>query len=134
MATIDLYSNIIFLPSLDIGLVPDGTGTVEGDGIDTYDFESVVMVVAAVRNLDATQIIRIQDSPDNINFEDVDPQFLQGAAIITSAIPTNTYIPVGYLGINRYVRAINIYIDSEGDDIAGAFFALSSPRMGPVNG
>lgn len=52
MAKCDLYTNIKFDQSIDIGIVPMGAGTIEGNGVDTQDFESVVMCVCAVQTTD----------------------------------------------------------------------------------
>lgn len=105
--------------------------TINGAAIDTLGFESAAIVIntgsiAGAGNFTA----KVQDSQDGTNFADVASQFLVGA--LPTALAANSTYKQGYLGGNRYLRAV-LTLNSGTSIAAGAVAVLGSPKVAPVS-
>ena|SRR5579859_938191 len=122
MAILDLYNRI--------GVVHDlapaaRTATANSTGIDRTAFEGSADALVAVLDVgawtDGTHTFKLQDSPDNSTWTDVATTYLQGSfTAISGTGQQNKAQKVGYLGTQRYVRAV----DTVSGATTGAIYGL----------
>src|SRR5437879_2885230 len=109
MAIHDLYNRIGVVPDLN----PSArTASTNSTGIDRTAYggnsDALVGVLVAGAWTDGTHAWKLQDSPDNSVWTDVTAPFLQGAfTSIAGAGQQNALQKVGYIGTQRYVRAVS---------------------------
>ncbi|MGY4313726.1 hypothetical protein [Bradyrhizobium sp. JR3.5] len=104
------------------------TATTNGSGIDTLNFESAALVVS-VGAVTGSFNVKLQDSPDNATFTDVPASLLVGS--LPGTLVANTVVKQGYLGAQRYLRAV--LTSAGGTSIAiAATIVLGNPKVAPV--
>lgn len=104
MANRDLSSRIKLVQSISARAL---TATVNGTGVDTNGYGSVVAVLdmGTFAGTTPTATVRLEDSADNSTFAAVAAADLHGGAL--PAIDTTTdeqIVERGYIGSKRYVR------------------------------
>lgn len=101
---IDGQSQITLMES-----VPQGAhaATVNGTSVDTAGYDSATAYVYPGTWTDGTHTPKLQDSPDNATWTDVAAAQLIGAFTAISSAPTAVKQKVGYVGANRYLRAVS---------------------------
>jgi len=100
---IDGQSNITLAPSVGQGA---HAASVNGASVDTAGYDSATAYVFPGTWTDGTHMPTIQDSPDNATWTDVASTQLIGAFTAISSAPTAVNQKVGYVGVNRYLRAV----------------------------
>lgn len=118
----DLYNRIGIVPDLNPAA---HAATVSSTGIDRTAYESGVDALVAVLEVgawtDGTHTFKLQDSPDNTNWTDVAATYLQGSfTAIAGTGQQNAVQKVGYLGNQRYVKAV----DTVSGATTGAIYGL----------
>lgn len=79
------------------------TASVNGSSVDLQDYDSAVVAFVPGTITDGTHTPKVQDSPDGTTWTDVAAADLQGTlAVLASNAPQK----VGYVGNQRYVRAV----------------------------
>ena len=101
---IDGQSNITLAPSVGQGA---HTATVNGTSVDTAGYDSATAYVLPGTWTDGSHTPKLQDSPDNATWTDVAAAQLIGAFTAISSAPTAVNQKVGYVGSNRYLRAVS---------------------------
>jgi hypothetical protein len=134
MALYDLYNRI--------GIVPDvapaaHTSTVTSTGIDRTAYEngidSTVCELTVGAWTDGTHTPKIQDSPDNTTWTDVAATYLQGSfTAISGSGQQNAVQKVGYLGLQRYVRAVVTVSGATTGAIYGANWIIGGAHYLPT--
>lgn len=105
------------------------SGSVDGQSVDTrgYDSAAAFVTVGAIAG-SGNVTVKLQDSPDNTNWTDVAAANLQGE--FPAALLTNTAFLVGYLGTERYVRAVGTL--NSGTSVAFSVgIVLGNPNIRP---
>lgn len=128
----DLYHNIKPNVSFDPAA---HTASVTGTGVDLAGFESAIASVQFGAITDGTHTPKLQDSPDNSTFTDVDASLVQGAftAALTGAGNGGSAVQtVGYIGQQRYLRVFVTAAGTTSGGIYGATITEGHPRHAPV--
>ncbi|PDT67589.1 hypothetical protein [Bradyrhizobium sp. C9] len=107
------------------------SATTTGNSVDTLGYESAALVISTGAIINAAAFAaKLQDSADGTNFADVPASLLVGA--LPAALAANTVVKQGYLGGNRYLRAVLTL--SGGTSLAvAATIVLGSPKVAPVS-
>lgn len=116
-------------------------GTVNGVGVDRQLsgasgsnewHESASVVINTGTITDGSHAISIEDSPDNSAWTAVAAGFLQGAAPTIVAADDDKVFEVGYIGNQRYVRAVAVTSGATTGGIFGAVVLLGFPTKPPI--
>lgn len=134
MAIYDLYNRIGVVPDLNPAA---RTASVNSGGIDRTAFENGVDALVGVLSVgawtDGTHTFKLQDSPDNSTWTDVAATYLQGSFTpITSAGQQNAVQKVGYLGLQRYVRAVDTVASATTGAVYGFSWIVSGAHYLPT--
>jgi hypothetical protein len=104
-----------------------------GTGVDLQNYNAAVVCVIPVSWTDGTHAITIQDSPDNVTFTNVAAILLDGTPPTITAggsqVTTNTR--VGYLGAQRYLRAVQTVSGATTGAVIGVHVLRGQPRKMP---
>jgi len=100
---IDGASQITLAPSVGQGA---HTATVNGASVDTAGYDSATAYVYPGTWTDGAHTPKLQDSPDNATWTDVAAAQLIGAFSAITSAGTAVNQKVGYVGANRYLRAV----------------------------
>jgi len=103
MASYEQKTSLKPVKALNITAITSSTTTV-GSSIDTKGFESLTLFVELGARTDGTFLPLVQDSDDDINFANVDDQFLIGTEAEAQINTANTIKTIGYVGKKRYVK------------------------------
>lgn len=81
------------------------TTTTNHTAVDTDEMVGVMFVYSVLARTDGTYAVKLQDSPDNSTWTDLDSdQYVSGGGTFsTSAVGVST---IGCFGVDRYVRAV----------------------------
>ncbi|MCS3449567.1 MULTISPECIES: hypothetical protein [Bradyrhizobium] len=121
----DISQNLGFAQSVAPSVL---TASANGASVDTLNFESAALVVS-VGAVTGAFSAKLQDSPDGTTFSDIAPGLLVGA--LPGTLVANTVIKQGYLGSQKYLRAV--LTSAGGTSIAvAATILLGSPKVAPV--
>lgn len=102
--------------------------TANGTGVDLLGFGTATVVVNAGVITDGTHTLKVQDSPDNSTFTDVAAASLSGAlTALTSGAGGSATQKVGYLGGQRYIRAVTTVT---GSPSTGGVYGVSVIKAG----
>lgn len=108
------------------------TASANGTAVDLQGFQGAVVLFNAQAWTDGTHAMKVQDSPDNSTWTDVAAAQLDGTApTITAAGAQLAITRVGYLGNQRYVRAVQTCSGTTTGAIIGALVIRNDPRKGP---
>ncbi|PDT67814.1 hypothetical protein [Bradyrhizobium sp. C9] len=106
------------------------SATTTGNSVDTLGFESAALVISTGAIINAAAFAaKLQDSSDGTNFADVPASLLVGS--FPTALPANTVVKQGYLGSNRYLRAV-LTLNGGTSLAVAATIVLGSPKVAPV--
>jgi hypothetical protein len=134
MAILDLYNRI----GVVLDVTPAAhTTTTTSTGIDRTAYEgnsdALVGVLVTGAWTDGTHTCKLQDSPDNSVWTDVAAVYLQGAFVAVSGTgQQNALQKVGYLGIQRYVRAVDTVSGATTGAIYGFFWIVGGAHNLPT--
>ena len=133
MATKDLFSQVKPFVAIDIDTIAtDATTT--GDIIDTQGFESVTLGLITGTVTDGDYTLQLKDSADGTTFAVVTDANLLGtetAASFTADTDDDSISKLGYIGINRYVRAEIVSASTTSGSVIGAWGVLGDIKSGP---
>ncbi|HEX3640194.1 MAG TPA: hypothetical protein VHV10_02770 [Ktedonobacteraceae bacterium] len=134
MGVTDLYNRIGVVPDLNPAAK---TATTNSTGIDRTLYEggsdALVGVLVVGAWTDGSHTFKLQDSPDNSVWTDVAAPYLQGSfTAITSAGQQNAVQKVGYLGYQRYVRAVDTVSGATTGAIYGFLWIVGSGHNLPT--
>lgn len=106
------------------------SGATNGAGVDTTGFESVTLeaVSGAQGGTSPVLTFKLQDSPDNTTWTDVAAGSVLGAAANLITVAATSTGTLGYLGSQRYVRAVANLAGTTPTATAGATIILSHAR------
>lgn len=84
-----------------------GNGTIDGESIDTQDFDEVAFYAAATAWVDGAHALNIQESDDDITFTDVAAAQIIGTEPVLGAATAEGAVmdKVGTFGTERFLRA-----------------------------
>ena len=82
------------------------TATTNGSSVDTTDYDSATAYFIPGTWTDGSHTPKLQDSPDNTTWTDVASTNLIGAFAAVTSAGTMVAQKVGYVGTNRYLRAV----------------------------
>ncbi len=120
MALRDLLRNTLVTTSLAPAARTNGTSN--GTGVDLRGFDAAVISVAFGAYTDGTHTPSVQHSVDGTTYTNVAPADLDGAfTVVNNAGGANTIQSAGYIGSQRYVRAVMTVSGAT----TGAFSAVS---------
>lgn len=121
--------------TFDIAIALAGTArtaTATGTGIDIANYQSVVVAVVPVSWTDGTHTLKLQYSPDNSAWTDVAASQLDGTMpVINASGDATVYTRVGYLGTQRYIRAISTVVGATTGAVYSVIALRGSPRKMP---
>jgi hypothetical protein len=134
MAIHDLYNRIGVVPDLNPAA---RTASANSGGIDRMAYEggsdALVGVLSVGAWTDGSHAWKLQDSPDNSTWTDVAAVYLQGAfTTIAGTGQQNALQKVGYLGIQRYVRAVSTVSGTTTGAIYGFFWIVGGAHNLPT--
>jgi hypothetical protein len=132
MASYEQKTSLKPVKALNITAITSSTTTV-GSSIDTKGFESLTLFVELGARTDGTFLPLIQDSDDDINFANVDDQFLIGTEAEAQINTANTIKTIGYVGKKRYVKLsiVSTAVTSGGATVS-ATGILANANVKPV--
>ena len=131
MASYEQKTSLKPVKALNITAITSSTTTV-GSSIDTKGFESLTLFVELGARTDGTFLPLVQDSDDDINFANVDDQFLIGTEAEAQINTANTIKTIGYVGKKRYVKlSIVSTADTSGATVS-ATGILANASVKPV--
>lgn len=116
-------------------------GTVNGTGADrqlsgaagTNEWhESATVVINTGTVTDGSHAFTVEDSPDNSVWTAVAAGLLQGSAPTVVAADDDKVFEVGYLGNQRYLRAVVVTTGATTGGIFGAVVLLGFPTRPPI--
>jgi hypothetical protein len=129
----DLFNNLLVKPTLAIAArTASANGTTVDRGEDGSGFGAAMVVVHTGTITDGTHTIEVQDSPDGTTWTAVADQYLQGAEPAIGAADDDKVYEIGYVGIQRYVRATVTVAGATSGGTYGASVILGHPAKGPV--
>ena len=110
-------------------LVPSARiASANGTGVDLQGFDSALCVVSVGACTDGTHTPKLQDSPDNSTWSDVVAAQLDGAFTAITTANANTVQAVGYIGGQRYVRAVMTVAGATTGGVMEAAILRGNPR------
>ena len=124
--TMDLENKTEVSNSIDIAAITDGT--LNGTGVELTSHGALVVFTVGTKT-DGTHTPKLQDSPDNSTWADVAAADQVGTL---AALASDTHQKVGYVGSERYLRAVITTTGSTTGIVAGAVVVKQNPRKGPV--
>jgi hypothetical protein len=132
MASYEQKTSLKPVKALNITAITSSTTTV-GSSIDTKGFESLTLFVELGARTDGTFLPLVQDSDDDINFANVDDQFLIGTEAEAQINTANTIKTIGYVGKKRYVKLsiVSTAVTSGGATVS-ATGILANANVKPV--
>lgn len=138
MATRDLVHNEN--PVISVAPVALAAGATNGAGVDTSGFESVAIHAASGAQGGTSPVLKlsVQDSPDNTTWTNVADALIEvptGVVGPNSAgftVAASSVVKVGYIGAQRYVRAVYTLSGTTPTATAGANVILGKPRNLPA--
>jgi hypothetical protein len=98
-------------------------GTFNGTAVDLSQFNRCEAVIIPGSWTDGTHTIKLQDSDDNVTFTDVaatDLNKYDNSPVPITSAGTMVLQKIGYIGIRRYIRAV----DTTTGATTGAVFAV----------
>jgi len=108
------------------------TASANGTGVDLQNFNDAVFVVIPVSWTDGSHALKIQESDDNTTFTDVVAAQLAGAMpTVAAAGDVSTITRVGYLGVKRYVRAVQTVTGATTGAVVGVHVMRTAARRMP---
>ncbi len=108
-------------------------GTANGTGVDLRGFDAAVITVAFGAYTDGTHTPSVQHSVDGTTYTNVAAADLDGAfSAVNSAGGANTVQSVGYIGAQRYVRAVMTVSGATTGALSAASVIAGSPRNAPT--
>ena len=108
------------------------TATTNGSAVDLQGYQAATLVVNAQAWTDGTHAFKLQDSPDNSTWTDVAAAQLDGTGpSINAAGGQLTTYKVGYLGNQRYIRAVQTCSGTTTGAIIGAIVVRTQARKVP---
>ena len=125
---IDGQSGITLAPSVAQGA---HTATVNGATVDTAGYDGAALYVFPGTWTDGTHTVKLQDSPDNATWTDVAAAQLSGTLVAITSAPTAVNGKLGYVGANRYLRAVATVAGATTGAVYAAFIILSRGRKLP---
>ena len=131
MASKDLASRVKHVQSL----APAArTASADGTGVDTLNYDGVMVVVNAGLWTDGTHTIDIQESDDGTSYSSVAAGNLQGTKpVIDGATDDNQDYEVGYIGNCRYVRVdVDVTASPTTGAVIGASIMLGHAKQLPA--
>lgn len=144
MASKDQASNIVHKIAFHIQQIPEPsgefTGEINGQVIDTIEFESVDFIMQRGISVGGTATMQIRES--NFNGEGTDPSFLESSTIVDAndliGTIANTVLTecesssrIGYVGRKRFVRLRIVFVSANDMDIGGTVI-LGNPHNNPT--
>ena len=106
-------------------------GTVDGASVDTQNFDSAMVHVTSGTVTDGTHTPSLEDSPDNSAWTAVAAGDLTGAFTAIAAANDDEVQEVGYIGSERYLRAVVVTTGATTGALVGANIVLGDPRTLP---
>lgn len=105
------------------------TATANGTGVDLRGFDSAVCIFQVGVITDGTHTPKLQDSPDDATYTDVAAADLEGSF---ANLASNVNQRVGYIGSQRYVRAVSTVAGATTGGVYGALIVRGHPAQAPV--
>lgn len=106
-------------------------GTVEGATVDTQNYDSAVCHVVTGTVTDGTHVPSLEDSPDDSTWTAVAAADLTGAFTDVVAANDDEVQEVGYIGLERYLRAKVVTTGATTGALYAATIVLGDPRTIP---
>lgn len=130
MAIRDLVQQISAALSVSPQALTDGT--VNGASVDMQNFESAAVVVVSGTVTDGTHTPSLEDSPDNSTWTAVAAGNLTGAFTAIAAANDDEIQEVGYVGAQRYLRAVVVTTGATTGGLVAAAIVRGAPRTIPA--
>jgi len=109
-------------------------GTANGTGIDLRGFDSAMIVVSFGACADGTHTPSVQHSMDDTTYTNAAASDLDGSfTAVTSSSGSNAVQAVGYIGPQRYVRAVITTSGATSGALSAACVIAGNPRNAPVS-
>ena len=105
------------------------TASANGTGVDLQNNDGAVCYFNVGTITDGTHTPKLQDSPDNSTFTDVVAAQLQGTF---ANLASNTNQEIGYVGVQRYVRAVITVSGATTGGVYAATIVRGAGRKQPI--
>lgn len=131
MALRDLVHNLRVSNSLVPALRTDGT--VNGVAVDLRGFDAAMVVLTFGNYTDGVHTVTVQHSDDNVVFESVTSDELQGdATAVSDASVASTVQAIGYAGSKRYLRAVIVTTGATTGALSAVNIVAGMPQQAPI--